>query len=65
MPCATMLVRPSSSAIFDAVAAGAPTLRLLLGGDAVDGIRAKLARIAADVDHTERVARDTAFPAEA
>ncbi|HEX3763782.1 MAG TPA: oxidoreductase [Kofleriaceae bacterium] len=54
----------AARAILDAIAAGAPTLRLPLGGDAVDGIRAKLARIAADVDHTERVARDTAFQAE-
>ncbi|NVJ17584.1 SDR family NAD(P)-dependent oxidoreductase [Myxococcus sp. AM010] len=36
-------------------------LRLPLGGDAVDGIRQKLALIAADVDRTERSARATAF----
>lgn len=54
----------AARAIFDAVADGAPTLRLPLGGDAVDGIRAKLARIAADVDRTERTARDTAYRAE-
>jgi NAD(P)-dependent dehydrogenase (short-subunit alcohol dehydrogenase family) len=39
-------------------------LRLPLGSDAVDGIRAKLAAIAADVDQTEELARATAFDAE-
>jgi hypothetical protein len=38
------------------VQAGAPTLRLPLGADAVAGIRAKLAEVAADVDATEKVA---------
>ncbi len=52
----------AARAIADAVDAGAPALRLPLGGDAVDGIRAKLARVAADVDHTESAARDTEFP---
>jgi NAD(P)-dependent dehydrogenase (short-subunit alcohol dehydrogenase family) len=51
----------AARAIFDAVAAGAPTLRLPLGGDAVDGMRAKLALVAADIDRNERVARDTTF----
>ncbi len=36
-------------------------LRLPLGGDAVDGIRQKLAFIAADIDRCERAARATAF----
>jgi hypothetical protein len=36
-------------------------LRLPLGGDAVDGIRAKLANVASDVDRTESIARATAF----
>ncbi|MDY7233197.1 SDR family NAD(P)-dependent oxidoreductase [Hyalangium rubrum] len=39
-------------------------LRLPLGGDAVDLIRAKLAFIAADVDRTEAIARATAFDAK-
>ena len=43
-------------AIADAVAAGAPNLRLPLGADAVAGIRAKLALVAADVDATEAIA---------
>jgi NAD(P)-dependent dehydrogenase (short-subunit alcohol dehydrogenase family) len=51
----------AAQAIVDAVAAGAPNLRLPLGADAVDGIRATLARIGADVDSTESVARATAF----
>ena len=38
-------------------------LRLPLGADAVDGIRAKLTRIAADVDRTESAARATSFEA--
>jgi NAD(P)-dependent dehydrogenase (short-subunit alcohol dehydrogenase family) len=36
-------------------------LRLPLGGDAVDALRAKLANVAADVDRTESIARATAF----
>jgi NAD(P)-dependent dehydrogenase (short-subunit alcohol dehydrogenase family) len=51
----------AAAAILDAVAAGAPTLRLPLGGDAVDGIREKLVAIAADVDRNEHAARATAF----
>jgi NAD(P)-dependent dehydrogenase (short-subunit alcohol dehydrogenase family) len=51
----------AARAIADAVAAGAPSLRLPLGADAVTGIREKLARVAADVDRTEAVARATAF----
>jgi NAD(P)-dependent dehydrogenase (short-subunit alcohol dehydrogenase family) len=51
----------AARAIFDAVAAGSPTLRLPLGGDAVDGMRAKLALVAADIDRNERIARDTTF----
>jgi NAD(P)-dependent dehydrogenase (short-subunit alcohol dehydrogenase family) len=50
----------AARAIADAVAAGAPTLRLPLGGDAVDNIRQKLAAVARDVDRTEAVARATA-----
>ncbi|MDC0720267.1 oxidoreductase [Nannocystis bainbridge] len=40
-----------------------PPLRLPLGGDAIDGIRGKLARIAGDVDAVESVARATDFEA--
>ena len=51
----------AARAIVDAVAAGAPTLRLPLGADAVDQIRAKLAAVAADVDRNAVVASATAF----
>jgi NAD(P)-dependent dehydrogenase (short-subunit alcohol dehydrogenase family) len=51
----------AARAIADAVDAGAPALRLPLGADAVDGIRSKLAAIAADVDRGEAVARATAY----
>jgi len=51
----------AARAIADAVDAGAPQLRLPLGADAIQGIRAKLARVAADVDGTEKVAADTAY----
>ena len=46
----------AAKAIADAVDAGAPTLRLPLGADAVKSIRDKLARVAADVDRTEPIA---------
>jgi NAD(P)-dependent dehydrogenase (short-subunit alcohol dehydrogenase family) len=51
----------AAKAIVAAVAAGAPSLRLPLGADAVKSIREKLARVSADVDRSERVATDTAF----
>lgn len=51
----------AARAIVDAVAAGAPNLRLPLGADAVAGIREKLARVTADVDRTEAVAKATAY----
>jgi len=51
----------AAKAIADAVAAGAPTLRLPLGADAVKSIREKLAQVAADVDRTETVATATSF----
>jgi NAD(P)-dependent dehydrogenase (short-subunit alcohol dehydrogenase family) len=51
----------AAAAIVDQVAAGAPSLRLPLGADAVAGIRAKLASVAKDVDATEAVAAATAF----
>jgi NAD(P)-dependent dehydrogenase (short-subunit alcohol dehydrogenase family) len=51
----------AAKAIADAVAAGAPTLRLPLGADAVKSIREKLAWVTADVNQTEAVAVATAF----
>jgi len=51
----------AARAIADAVAAGVPTLRLPLGGDAIDAIRKKLAHVASDVDQSESVARGTAY----
>ncbi len=51
----------AARAIIDAVDAGAPTLRLPLGADAVDLIRAKLGSMASELDVTEAVARATAF----
>jgi NAD(P)-dependent dehydrogenase (short-subunit alcohol dehydrogenase family) len=50
----------AAKAIIDAVDAGAPTLRLPLGADAVRSIREKVLRITADVDRTEHVANATA-----
>lgn len=51
----------AAKAIADQVAAGAPSLRLPLGADAVQGIRAKLAQVTADVDRTEAIAAATAI----
>jgi NAD(P)-dependent dehydrogenase (short-subunit alcohol dehydrogenase family) len=51
----------AARAIIDAVDAGAPTLRLPLGADAIDAIRAKLAAVASDVDRNEHIARATQF----
>jgi NAD(P)-dependent dehydrogenase (short-subunit alcohol dehydrogenase family) len=51
----------AAKAIVDAVDAGAPTLRLPLGADAVQAIREKVLRLTADVDRTEHVARATAI----
>ena len=56
-------IEERTRAILDAVAAGAPNLRLPLGADAVAGIRGKLASVARDVDATEAVATATAFDA--
>lgn len=53
--------RKAAQAIAAAIDAGCPNLRLPLGGDAVDGIRQKLARVTADVDQTEAAARATTF----
>lgn len=49
----------AARAIADTLALPTVPLRLPLGGDAIDGIRAKLALIAADVDRAEPVARAT------
>jgi NAD(P)-dependent dehydrogenase (short-subunit alcohol dehydrogenase family) len=51
----------AAAAIYDAVAAGAPALRLPLGADAVELMRRKLDAIAADIDRAEPVARATAY----
>ena len=51
----------AAKAIVDAVAAGAPTLRLPLGADAVKSIREKLAWVTADVNQSEAVAVTTNF----
>jgi NAD(P)-dependent dehydrogenase (short-subunit alcohol dehydrogenase family) len=51
----------AAKAIADAVALGAPTLRLPLGADAVKSIREKIAQVAADVDQNGRTAGATAF----
>lgn len=51
----------AAKAIVDAVEAGAPTLRLPLGADAVKNIRDKLAAVGADVDRTEKIASATTF----
>ena len=50
----------AAKAIVDAVAAGAQSLRLPLGADAVASMRNKLTRVTADVDTNENVARATA-----
>ncbi len=51
----------AAHAIADAVESSSTPLRLPLGPDAVEGIRQKLARVAADVDATEATARATTF----
>jgi NAD(P)-dependent dehydrogenase (short-subunit alcohol dehydrogenase family) len=51
----------AAKAIVDAVLAGAPSLRLPLGADAVKSIREKLALVTGDVDRTEHIATATAF----
>lgn len=51
----------AAAAIADAVSSPAPPLRLPLGVDAVEAIRQKMARVLADVDATEKVARSTGW----
>jgi hypothetical protein len=49
----------AASAIVTAVHSGNPPLRLVLGGDAVDGIRAELASRLEDMAGWEEVSRST------
>ncbi|RKI58001.1 SDR family NAD(P)-dependent oxidoreductase [Corallococcus sp. AB049A] len=51
----------AAKAIVDAVAAGAPTLRLFLGPDAPAPIREKLTQVTEDLNRTERIALSTGF----
>jgi NAD(P)-dependent dehydrogenase (short-subunit alcohol dehydrogenase family) len=53
--------RKAAAAILAALDAPEPPLRLALGGDAVDALRAKHERLRADLDGWEAVARDTAL----
>ena len=52
-----------AAAIVAALDADEPPLRLALGSDAVDAIRAKHERLRVDLDTWEAVARATAFDA--
>jgi NAD(P)-dependent dehydrogenase (short-subunit alcohol dehydrogenase family) len=56
--------RRAAAAILAALDAPRPPLRLALGGDAVDAIRAKHERLRADLDGWEAASRDTAFADE-
>ena len=51
----------AARAIVEAVNAGAPTLRLPLGADAVQSIREKLARVSEDINRTEKIATETSY----
>jgi NAD(P)-dependent dehydrogenase (short-subunit alcohol dehydrogenase family) len=53
--------RKAVAAILTALDASDPPLRLALGADAVDAIRAKHERLRADLDRWEALSRDTAF----
>jgi NAD(P)-dependent dehydrogenase (short-subunit alcohol dehydrogenase family) len=53
--------RKAATAIIAALAAPDPPLRLALGADAVDAIRAKHERLRADLDGWEAASRDPAF----
>ena len=53
--------RKAVAAILAALDASDPPLRLVLGADAVDAIRAKHERLRADLDEWEAVSRNTAF----
>jgi NAD(P)-dependent dehydrogenase (short-subunit alcohol dehydrogenase family) len=54
----------AAKAIANAVDAGTTALRLPLGADAIDGIRAKVAGVLRDVDSAESVAGGTAYQAD-
>jgi hypothetical protein len=51
----------AAAAILAALDAEHPPLRLALGGDAVDAVRAELAGRGAELAEWESLARDTAF----
>lgn len=51
----------AAKAIINAVEAGCPSLRLPLGADAIQGMRAKLSQVTADVDGNESIAAATAY----
>jgi NAD(P)-dependent dehydrogenase (short-subunit alcohol dehydrogenase family) len=53
--------RKAANAILDALDASDPPLRLALGADAVDAIRAKHERLRTELDEWEALSRDTAF----
>jgi NAD(P)-dependent dehydrogenase (short-subunit alcohol dehydrogenase family) len=53
--------RKAAAAIITALHAPEPPLRLALGADAVDAIRAKHEQLRADLDRWEALSRDTAF----
>jgi NAD(P)-dependent dehydrogenase (short-subunit alcohol dehydrogenase family) len=53
--------RKAAAAIVAALEAPEPPLRLILGADAVDAIRAKHERLRAELEGWEAVSRDTAF----
>lgn len=53
--------RKAATAILAALDSPDPPLRLVLGADAVDAVRAKHERLRADLDEWEALSRDTAF----
>lgn len=55
--------KKAAKAIADVIAERELPLRLPLGQDAVSGIREKIARVAKDVDRTEKIALATTFDA--
>jgi NAD(P)-dependent dehydrogenase (short-subunit alcohol dehydrogenase family) len=52
----------AAEAILKAVESPEPPLRLALGGDALQLMRAKIAQVTQDLDRWENVTRDTAYP---
>jgi hypothetical protein len=53
----------AAAAIITALDADEPPLRLVLGADAVEGIRGKYEELTAELAQWERLARSTAFDA--